>query len=135
MNDTLEISAASTIELINLNLACLIDIRQPFELELEGEIATAIPLPLFQFKQSLGHALNETEQELLDADLPSPQDTQHFLQLINKLHYAQDCILICMCNSGRRSLHAAQLFRELGYQRTFSLHGGYRMLQSILNPA
>jgi rhodanese-related sulfurtransferase len=40
--------------------------------------------------------------------------------------------LICVCNSGRRSLPAAQLFRELGYQRVFSLRGGYRALTSAL---
>jgi Rhodanese-related sulfurtransferase len=82
------------------------------------------------FKKSLGHALNEEEQELLDADLPSQQDTQHFFNLINGLHYDKDYILICVCNSGRRSLHAAQLLRALGYRRGFSLHGGYRELKA-----
>lgn len=127
----LEISAMTALDLVRLNLACLIDIRQPFELEVEGEIASAISLPLFQFKKSLGHTLNDEEQELLDADLPSQQDTQHFLSLINKLHYTKDRILICVCNSGRRSLPATQLFRTLGYQRVFSLQGGYRALKVL----
>ncbi|MEQ1668909.1 MAG: rhodanese-like domain-containing protein [Sulfuriferula sp.] len=127
----LEISAPTALELVRLNLAYLIDIRQPFELEVEGEIAAAISLPLFQLKKSLGHTLNDEEQELLDADLPSQQDPQHFLSLINNLHYNKDRILICVCNSGRRSLPATQLFRTLGYQRVFSLRGGYRMLKTI----
>lgn len=128
-DDNLEISVSSALEMVKLNLACLIDIRQPFELESEGEIASAIALPLFQFKKSLGHTLNEEEQELLDADLPSQKDTQHFFNLINNLHYDKDYILICVCNSGRRSLPAAQLLRELGYRRGFSLRGGYRALK------
>jgi rhodanese-related sulfurtransferase len=131
-DNPMEISALTALELVRLDLACLIDIRQPFELEAEGEIASAISLPLFQFKKSLGHTLNGEEQELLDADLPSQQDTQHFFNLINNLHYTKDRILICVCNSGRRSLPAAQLFRELGYQRVFSLRGGYRALTSAL---
>lgn len=130
-DNPMEISALTALELVRLGLACLIDIRQPFELEAEGEIASAISLPLFQFKQSLGHTLNDEEQELLDADLPGQQDTQHFLSLINNLHYTKDCILICVCNSGRRSLPATQLFRGLGYQRVFSLQGGYRILKTI----
>lgn len=130
VNDSLEISVPTALELVRLNLACLVDIRQPFELESEGEIASAVALPLFQFKKSLGHALNEEEQELLDADLPSQQDTQHFFNLINGLHYDKDYILICICNSGRRSLHAAQLLRALGYRRGFSLRGGFRELQA-----
>ncbi|MHB1678700.1 MAG: rhodanese-like domain-containing protein [Sulfuriferula sp.] len=131
-DDSLEISVLTALELVRLNLACLIDIRQPFELESEGEIASAIVLPLFQFKKSLGHTLNEEEQELLYADLPSEQDTQHFLNLINGPHYGKDYILICVCNSGRRSLLAAQLFRALGYQRGFSLRGGYRALKDLI---
>lgn len=127
--DKLEMSVRTAVELVQLSLGCLIDIRQPFELESEGEIASAIVLPLFQFKKSLGHILNEEEQELLDADLPSQEDTQHFFSLINALHYDKDFILICVCNSGRRSLLATQLFRTLGYRRAFSMQGGYRALK------
>ena len=129
--DQLEMSVSTALELIQLSLGCLIDIRQPFELESEGEIASATVLPLFQFKKSLGQILTEEEQELLDADLPSQEDTQHFFSLINALHYDKDYILICVCNSGRRSLLAAQLFRTLGYRRAFSLSGGFRALKEV----
>ena len=128
----LEISLTTALELRRLKLACLIDIRQTFELEIEGEISGACALPLFRFKQLLGHALTEDEQEILDGDIPEVQDMQHFFTLINRLHYTKDCILVCVCNSGRRSLHAAQLLRSLGYARGFSLAGGYRELKPLL---
>lgn len=130
MGNQVEMSVSTALELVELSLGCLIDIRQPFELELEGSIASATVLPLFQFKKSLGQALTEEEQELLDADLPSQEDTQHFFSLINALHYNKDYILICVCNSGRRSLLAAQLFRTLGYRRAYSLIGGFRALKA-----
>ena len=124
----LEISVATTLELIRLKLVCLIDVRQKFELEVEREIPGACSLPLFKFKQLLGHQMTEDEHELLDGDTPDTLDVQHFLANINRLHYTKDCILLCYCNSGRRSLHAAQLLRSLGYERGFSLAGGYRAL-------
>jgi len=124
----LEISVPTAVELIRLKLVCLIDVRQKFELEMEREIPGACSLPLFRFKQLLGHTMTEDEHELLDGDTPDTLDVQHFLSNINRLHYTKDCILLCYCNSGRRSLHAARLLRSLGYERGFSLAGGYRAL-------
>ena len=131
----LEISVPTTLELIGLKLVCLIDVRQKFELEVEREISGACSLPLFRFKQLLGHQMTEDEHELLDGDTPDTLDVQHFLTNINRLHYTKDCILLCYCNSGRRSLHAARLLRSLGYERAFSLAGGYRALAKEISAA
>ncbi len=79
---------------ILVKLACLIDIRQTFELEIEGDIPGACALPLFRFKQLLCHALTEDEQEILDGDIPEVQDMQHFFCLINRLLYTKDCICV-----------------------------------------
>ncbi|MFN2348015.1 MAG: rhodanese-like domain-containing protein, partial [Thioalkalivibrio sp.] len=116
----LEISVGASRELVDIGLAVLLDIRQPFELELEGSVEGAVSVPLFQLKQLLGKKLSEEEQELLDADEPDERDFQHFLSLLNKHHVMQDHILLCLCNSGRRSLKAAQLLRDLGYARSLS---------------
>uniref|UniRef100_E6QRU4 Rhodanese domain-containing protein n=1 Tax=mine drainage metagenome TaxID=410659 RepID=E6QRU4_9ZZZZ len=121
----LEISVPTALELVRLNLACLIDVRQPFELETQGEIASAIALPWFHLKKLLGHTLTSEDQEMLDADPPSQPDTQSVFNLLNGLHYDKHYILICVCLKGQRSLYAAQLFRALGYPRTLSLRGGY----------
>ena len=131
----LEISVATALELIRLKLVCLIDVRQKFELEMEGEIPGACSLPLFRFKQLLGHVMTEDEHEILDNDTPDTLDVQHFLSNINRLHYTKDCILLCYCNSGRRSLHTARLLRSLGYDRGFSLAGGYRSLAETVKIA
>lgn len=124
----LEISVPTALELIRLKLVCLVDVRQKFELELEGEIPGACSLPLFRFKQLLGHEMTEDEHEVLDGDTPDSLDVQHFISNINRMHYTKDCILLCYCNTGRRSMHAARLLRSLGYERGFSLAGGYRAL-------
>ncbi len=125
-NPQLEISAKSAHELVEIGLAVLLDIRQPFELELEGAVDGAVLVPLFRLKQLLGRVLSEEEQELLDADEPDERDFQHFLSLINQYHVTQDQILLCLCNSGRRSLRAAELLRDLGYARCLSVREGFR---------
>ncbi len=124
-HDNLEISIPSALELVRLNLARLIDVRQPFELETQGEIASAIALPWFHLKKLLGYTLTGEDQEMLDADPPGQPDTQSVFNLINDLHYDKHYILIYVCLKGQRSLYAAQLFRALGYPRTLSLRGGY----------
>lgn len=130
--EKLEISAATALELQRLNLAVLIDIRQKFELELQGEIPGASMLPLFQFKRMLGHTLSGPEQEALDEDVPDMRDIQHFLSMINSMHHAKDLILVCVCNSGNRSLTAARLLRLLGYEHSFSMAGGFLALDELL---
>ncbi len=128
-NAQLEISVPTAIELQRLKLAVLIDIRQKFELEIQGEIPGASFLPLFQFKKMLGQTLSSMEQDALDADEPELRDIQHFLAMINRMHHSKEMILICVCNSGNRSLSAARLLRVLGYENSFSLAGGFRALE------
>lgn len=130
--EQLEMSARTGLELQRLNLAVLIDIRQKFELELQGEIPGASFLPLFHFKRMLGHTLSELEQAALDEDVPDMRDIQHFLAMINRMHHAKELILVCVCNSGNRSLNAARLLRLLGYEHSFSMAGGYRALEELL---
>ncbi len=130
-NAQLEISVPTALELQRLNLAVLIDIRQKFELEIQGEIPGASFLPLFQFKKMLGHNLSPLEQDALDADEPELRDIQQFLAMINQMHHSKEMILICVCNSGNRSLSAARLLRLLGYENSFSLAGGFRALSEV----
>ena len=132
--ESMEISTGAARELMSLGMGTLIDIRQPFELMLEGEVEGALPVPLFRFKQLLGQSLSEEEQELLDADEPDARDIRHFLALINEQHVAHDRILLCLCNSGRRSLHAAALLRDLGYPRSLSVRGGIRAWHAESTP-
>ncbi|MHB8115376.1 MAG: rhodanese-like domain-containing protein [Acidithiobacillus ferrivorans] len=130
--ELIEISVLAALELTRLNLACFIDVRQRFELEIEGEIDGAYSLPLFKFKHLLGHKLTQEEQEILDEDSPDMEDIQNFLTMINDLHNAKDCIVVCVCNSGKRSINAARLLRLLGYDRAFSLIGGYRAIKEAM---
>ena len=128
----MEISLSTALELVSLNLGTLIDVRQAFETELEGSIPGATLLPLFHVKKLLGQKLDEEEQEILDSDTPEAGDIQSFFSQVNQLHYSRSQLLLCMCNSGRRSLHAASLLRELGYDKAYSVRGGYREFRNSL---
>ena len=131
----LEISLPTALELCGLGLATMIDIRQSFEIELKGAIPDTVHVPIFEVKQMLGHALTEDEQELLDADEPKDIDAQTFFTMINRLHHGHDHLLLCICNSGRRSLAAATLLRSLGYPKALSVAGGFQAWKKLHAPA
>jgi rhodanese-related sulfurtransferase len=127
----LEISLTSALELSQLGLGQLVDIRQAFELDMKGRIPDTVHIPLFEVKQLLGHPLTENEQETLDAGQPTPMDVQGFFTTVNRLHHGRDNIVLLVCNSGRRSLYAAQLLRSMGYPKTLSVAGGFQAWKKL----
>ena len=122
----LAISLASALELCQLGLGSMVDIRQAFEIELKGASPGAEHIPLFEVKLLLGHTLTEDEQDVLDAGKPTEIDVQSFFSTLNRLHHGADNIVLCICNSGRRSLYAAKLLRSLGYRKALSVAGGFQ---------
>ncbi|MDP1900577.1 MAG: rhodanese-like domain-containing protein [Rubrivivax sp.] len=131
----LEISLASATELCRLGLGTMVDIRQAFEIELKGAVPGAVHIPLFEVKLLLGHSLSEDEQDILDAGKPSEIDVQGFFTTLNRLHHVHDNIVLCLCNSGRRSLYAAQLLRSMGYRKALSVAGGFQAWRKQQPPA
>lgn len=127
----LEITLPSALEMCRLGLATMIDIRQTFEIEMKGAIPDTVHIPMFEVKRMLGHALTENEQEVLDAGQPKEMDAQTFFTMINKLHHSHDHLLLCICNSGRRSLTAAALLRSLGYPKALSVAGGFQAWKKL----
>lgn len=121
----LEITLPTALELCRLGLGTLIDIRQSFELEMKGTIPDAVHVPMFEVKRMLGHVLTDDEQDALDAGQPKEIDAMSFFSIINRLHHGRDHVLLCICNSGRRSLAAAALLRSLGYPKALSVGGGF----------
>ena len=121
----LEVSLPTAMELCELGLASMIDIRQTFEIELKGAIPGTVHIPLFEVKLMLGHALDEDEQDILDAGRPKDVDAMSFFTMINQLHHGRDHLLLFICNSGRRSVTAAKLLRSLGYPKALSVTGGF----------
>ena len=130
-SERLEISLASATELCRLSLGTMIDIRQAFEIEMKGAIPDTVHIPMFEVKQMLGHALSEDEQFAIDTGKPSAIDVQTFFTMINRLHHAHDNILLCICNSGRRSLYAARLLRSMGYGKALSVAGGFQAWKQL----
>ena len=99
----LEISLPTAMEMCDLGLATLIDIRQSFEIEMKGAIPGSVHIPMFEVKVMLGDTLSEDEQEVLDAGTPKEIDAKSFFTMINRLHHGRDHLLLCICNSGRRT--------------------------------
>ena len=130
----LEISLASAIELTQLGLATMIDIRQAFELDLKGRIPGTVHIPMLETKKMLGDALSEDEQDTLDAGRPTDVQVREFFTTINRIHHAGEKLLLCVCNSGRRSLHAAQMLRSLGYGKALSVAGGFQAWKKLPPP-
>ena len=60
-------------------------------------------------------------------------DDQHrrIVSMINQLHHGRDHLLLCICNSGRRSLAAASLLRSLGYPKALSVAGGFQAWKKL----
>lgn len=127
----LEISLPSSLELCRLGLATMIDIRQSFEIEMKGAIPDTVHIPMFEVKLMLGHTLTDDEQDILDAGQPKEMDARSFFTMINKLHHSRDHILLCICNSGRRSVPAASLLRSLGYPKALSVAGGFQAWKKL----
>lgn len=131
----LEISLPTALELCRLGLGTLIDIRQTFEIEMKGAIPDTVHIPLFEVKVMLGHALTEDEQDILDAGKPKDMDVMSFFTMINQLHHGRDHLLLCICNSGRRSLTAAAMLRKMGYGKALSVAGGFQAWKKLQQTA
>jgi len=127
----LEITLPAAMELCRLGLATMIDIRQSFEIEMKGAIPGTVHIPMFEVKVMLGDTLTEDEQDILDAGQPKDMDAKTFFTMINQLHHARDNLLLCICNSGRRSLTAASLLRSLGYPKALSVAGGFQAWKKL----
>ncbi len=132
---TLEVTLPTALELCRLGLGTLVDIRQTFEIEMKGAIPGTMHIPLFEVKRLLGHALSEDEQDILDAGQPKDMDVMTFFTMINQLHHGRDHLLLCICNSGRRSLAAASLLRQMGYGKALSVAGGFQAWKKLQQPA
>ncbi len=131
----LEVTLPTALELCRLGLGTLIDIRQTFEIEMKGAIPGTMHIPLFEVKRMLGHALSEDEQDILDAGRPKDMDVMTFFTMINQLHHGRDHLLLCICNSGRRSLAAAALLRQMGYGKALSVAGGFQAWKKLQQAA
>jgi len=131
----LEVSLPTALELCRLGLASMIDIRQTFEIEMKGAIPDTVHIPLFEVKRMLGHTLSEDEQDILDAGKPKDMDVMSFFTMINQLHHGRDHLLLCICNSGRRSLAAASLLRKMGYGKALSVAGGFQAWKKLQQAA
>jgi len=128
---SLEITLPTALELCQLGLATMIDIRQSFELEMKGTIPDTVHIPMFEVKRMLGHTLSDDEQEILDSGKPKQVDAMGFFTMINQLHHSREHLLLCICNSGRRSVTAASLLRSLGYPKALSVAGGFQAWKKL----
>lgn len=133
--ELLEITLPTALEMCRLGLGTMIDIRQSFEIEMKGAIPDTVHIPMFELKVMLGDTLTDDEQDILDAGQPKDIDAKTFFTMINRLHNARDHVLLCICNSGRRSVAAASLLRSLGYPKALSVAGGFQAWKKLQTAA
>ena len=93
--------------------------------------ALALAVRVGAGRPGFGHTLTEDEQDILDAGQPKDIDAMSFFTMINQLHHGRDHLLLCICNSGRRSLTAASLLRSLGYPKALSVAGGFQAWKKL----
>ena len=124
--ELLEITLPTALEMCRLGLGTMIDIRQSFEIDMKGAIPDTVHIPMFELKVMIGDTLTDDEQDILDAGQPKDIDAKTFFTMINRLHNTRDHVLLCICNSGRRSMAAASLLRSLGYPKALSVAGGFQ---------
>jgi rhodanese-related sulfurtransferase len=98
---------------------------------MKGAIPDTVHIPMFEVKLLLGHTLTDDEQDILDAGEPKDMDAKTFFTMINQMHHEHDHLLLCICNSGRRSLTAALLLRSLGYPKALSVAGGFQAWKKL----
>jgi rhodanese-related sulfurtransferase len=75
----------------------------------------------------LGDTLTDDEQDILDAG--QREGLLHDDQPASQR--ARPYVLLCICNSGRRSVAAASLLRSLGYPKALSVAGGFQAWKKL----
>jgi len=93
----------------------LIDVREDYELKIEGRIAQSIHIPL----GTVEHAL-EMNDKLF-------KDVYHVDKPLK-----EDCNLVFHCKTGVRSYRALQISKTLGYKCPKSLTGGFNAWKEML---
>lgn len=89
--------------------ALLIDVREPEELKETGQIPTSINIPLGQIAEELGPAI----------------DKDAFKAKYGREKPAKNSEIIFHCKIGKRSQHAAELAKTLGFQNTKNYLGSW----------
>lgn len=105
--------------------AVIVDVRQPFEVELAGTVPGAIHLPLYHLQAWLGQDLEPHHVETVAEE---PVDVASALaQVFLAQELGKD--LLILCRSGNRSGQAAALLTDMGFS-VFNVMGGWLECQS-----
>lgn len=100
--------------------AVIVDVRCAEERQWFPQVPGAVAIPLHCLMQLAG--LDEGTAELSDDNLV-PQARRALTARLLRHASAGDALL-CFCARGDRSLEAAYLLRELGYERSYAIEGG-----------
>ncbi|XP_065644770.1 protein let-653 isoform X3 [Hydra vulgaris] len=92
----------------------LIDVREPWEIRLEGRIAHSVNIPVSQIDKALKL---------------SPEEFR-FVYHYNK-PLQNDCRIVFHCKSGVRSAHALSIAKQNGYKCAKSLKGGFTAWKAL----
>lgn len=108
--------------LLQTDTAVLWDVRTADECEITGVPEHAIHVPLACLQRFCGLEPEPHCEVFGNRDLLPEERMQITRELVT--HAARGKALLIICRSGQRSLAAAKLIRELGFQDCFSVRGG-----------
>lgn len=129
-DEAVRIDPARARRLAEVGIGILLDVREDWERELEGDCPGAEPFPLLSVRAALGLPLSAAEREALDAppEAAAARGREAISRLTALLRREESPLLFCLCNRGERSRAAARLIRAQGWGEAWSVEGGVRAL-------
>lgn len=115
-----QLDPAQAWEWVQDGQAVIVDVRCAEERQWFPQVPGAVAIPLHCLKQLFG--LDEGTSEL-SGDSLGPMERRALTARLLRHASAGDALL-CFCARGDRSLEAAHLLRELGYERSYAIEGG-----------
>lgn len=117
-----ELSVTTAHELASAGLGIIVDVREPWELEFHPSAPGAERLPLFTVRAFCGQPV--ADEDISEEPLADLDTTMATLITMMNRHAHEHKIILCLCRTGRRSLEAVQLLRNLGYCKAVNIAGG-----------
>lgn len=131
MND-LKKPVAEVISDITSGKAMLVDVRLDSERSSTNmDTKKTLHMPLQALWAMRDGSIPEEWREFC-ADLTPAACAKKLVDIVRTAAARHNSKIYCVCNSGRRSEEAAQIFRDLGCDETYSVDGGVEDLASII---
>lgn len=129
---TIKKSVAETISDVTAGKAMLVDVRLELERASSNlDTQKTLHMPLQALWAMRDGSIPDEWREFC-ADLTPAACAKKLVDVVRTAAARHNGKIYCICNSGRRSEEAAQIFRDLGCSETYSVDGGVEDLAAII---